>query len=354
MNSDFSCPSCGHPMAIPAHRAGTTLYCTACNSPFVVPESIGGTVGTACPACGAAIDPGARFCGSCGAVTGVGASAEELVRRPAVITLLAVLNGIGGPLLLLLGFFALLGGAAEGDALGATLSVIYLVIGGVQLACAVGLWQLRPWGRQLQIGLSVFGLIGFPVGTLISVLILWYLFKPEIKLLFSGRPPEQLSPAELTVLARASTSGASLVAIIVGIFAAIFLCGIIAAIAIPNLLNAINRGRQKRSMADMRTIATAIEAYGADHQHYPEGAQSVADLEPALVPEYAVDLPAVDGWRTPFEVLTADDGSWYEIASLGRDKLPGDRVGGPTTDFDCDLVWANGQFIQWPEGIQTR
>ena len=33
---------------------------------------------------------------------------------------------------------------------------------------------------------------------------------------------------------------------------------LIAAIAIPNLLNAIHRGRQKRSMADMRTIATAI------------------------------------------------------------------------------------------------
>lgn len=57
--------------------------------------------------------------------------------------------------------------------------------------------------------------------------------------------------------------------------------------------------------------------------------------------------------NAPF-VVTADDGSWYQIASLGRDKLPGDRVGGPTTDFDCDLVWANGQFIQWPEGIQTR
>ena len=40
--------------------------------------------------------------------------------------------------------------------------------------------------------------------------------------------------------------------------------GIIAAIAIPNLLNAINRGRQKRSMADLRTVGTAIEAYAVD------------------------------------------------------------------------------------------
>ena len=34
--------------------------------------------------------------------------------------------------------------------------------------------------------------------------------------------------------------------------------GIIAAIAIPNLLNAIHRGRQKRTMSDMRTVGTAI------------------------------------------------------------------------------------------------
>ncbi len=45
--------------------------------------------------------------------------------------------------------------------------------------------------------------------------------------------------------------------------------GIIAAIAIPNLLNAINRGRQKRSMADMRTIGTSIEAYAVDMAFYP-------------------------------------------------------------------------------------
>ncbi|MEO6327242.1 MAG: prepilin-type N-terminal cleavage/methylation domain-containing protein, partial [Thermoanaerobaculia bacterium] len=41
--------------------------------------------------------------------------------------------------------------------------------------------------------------------------------------------------------------------------------GIIVAIAIPNLLNAIQRAKQKRTMADMRSIGTAIEAYAIDH-----------------------------------------------------------------------------------------
>ncbi|MFZ5788886.1 MAG: type II secretion system protein, partial [Acidobacteriota bacterium] len=47
--------------------------------------------------------------------------------------------------------------------------------------------------------------------------------------------------------------------------------GIIAAIAIPNLLNAINRGRQKRTMADIRSIATAIESYQVDFNFFPKG-----------------------------------------------------------------------------------
>ena len=50
--------------------------------------------------------------------------------------------------------------------------------------------------------------------------------------------------------------------------------GIIAAIAIPNLLNAINRGRQKRTMADIRTIGTAVEAYAVDKSFYPSHRRS--------------------------------------------------------------------------------
>src|SRR5215813_5867250 len=44
--------------------------------------------------------------------------------------------------------------------------------------------------------------------------------------------------------------------------------GILAAIAIPNLLTALQRSRQKRSMADMRTISTAWEARATDENKY--------------------------------------------------------------------------------------
>ena len=51
----------------------------------------------------------------------------------------------------------------------------------------------------------------------------------------------------------------------------IAIIGILAAIAIPNLLAAVQRGRQKKSMADIRSIATAVESYAVDNNLYPDG-----------------------------------------------------------------------------------
>ncbi len=44
--------------------------------------------------------------------------------------------------------------------------------------------------------------------------------------------------------------------------------GILAAIAIPNLLTAMQRAKQKRTMADIRAIATAWEARATDMNTY--------------------------------------------------------------------------------------
>ena len=44
---------------------------------------------------------------------------------------------------------------------------------------------------------------------------------------------------------------------------------ILAAIAVPNFLEAQTRSKVSRVKADMRSIATAIEAYAVDANHYP-------------------------------------------------------------------------------------
>ena len=66
--------------------------------------------------------------------------------------------------------------------------------------------------------------------------------------------------------------------------------GIIAAIAIPNLLNAIDRGKQKRTMADLRSIGTAIESYSIDNNVYP-AAGSMGALQPLIEPLYIRTMP---------------------------------------------------------------
>ncbi|HQH71622.1 MAG TPA: prepilin-type N-terminal cleavage/methylation domain-containing protein, partial [bacterium] len=47
--------------------------------------------------------------------------------------------------------------------------------------------------------------------------------------------------------------------------------GILAAIAVPNFLNAQTRAKLARVAADMRNIGVAFGAYAADHNEYPLG-----------------------------------------------------------------------------------
>jgi len=119
--------------------------------------------------------------------------------------------------------------------------------------------------------------------------------------------------------------------------------GIIAAIAVPQLMNAMDRGRQRRSMADMRNIATANGTMRVDTGTY------AANLA-ALVPTYMQVTPANDGWGNPFVYSTGAD--TYTITSQGSDGAAGPAP--PATwindPYDPDIVLTDGQFTQAPTG----
>jgi general secretion pathway protein G len=165
---------------------------------------------------------------------------------------------------------------------------------------------------------------------------------------------------------RSGGSGASSAAIIAlvigGLLVIVAIIGIIAAIAIPNLLAAINRGRQKRTVADIRTVASAVEAYAHDHGFYPD-ADSADQLAEFLEPEYISMMPRTDGWRTPLAYTcwsaspSSDGCDTYVIASAARDLMFDYDLtdyGSEliyTTYFDEDIVFRNGSFTQVPEGI---
>ena len=136
--------------------------------------------------------------------------------------------------------------------------------------------------------------------------------------------------------------------------------GIIAAIAIPNLLNAIQRGKQKRTMGDMRTAATACETYSIDNNaYYKSAAANLSTLAAAMEPTYVKRLPTADGWTTDMRYVSsgASAGSEYTITSYGKDKATGGggSVGGNggTTDFRNDIIFSTGSYIQFPDGTQT-
>jgi type II secretion system protein G len=142
--------------------------------------------------------------------------------------------------------------------------------------------------------------------------------------------------------------------------------GIIVAIAIPNLLNAIQRAKQKRTMADMRSIGTAAEAYAVDTNRYPAAAgwaypsgcsypstTFTSAIAGVLAPTYIRTIPLKDGWNSWFVYSSFNNSLDYVIASNGKNGTSdGTAVVGPTTDFNADIVFADGQFIQFPEGMQ--
>ncbi|HEX3556505.1 MAG TPA: hypothetical protein VIA62_25060 [Thermoanaerobaculia bacterium] len=84
---------------------------------------------------------------------------------------------------------------------------------------------------------------------------------------------------------------------------------------------------------------------------------STLDLEDLLVPKYLAEIPEVDGWGNPYEVrLNTDDlmaKTVMSIRSPGRDGRYSADVyelaGFDPTDYDQDVVWADGFFVRWPQ-----
>jgi type II secretion system protein G len=146
--------------------------------------------------------------------------------------------------------------------------------------------------------------------------------------------------------------------------------GIIAAIAIPNLLVAIQRAKQRRTMVDMRNMASAWESRNSEASRYNaagqangiEGADQQVTLDnlvTMLQPTYIRTFPKVDGWGTAYQAYTNQTfgsptakANAYAIISAGKDcVVEADPATGPFTNFDCDIVYSNGVFLSYPDGL---
>ncbi len=146
---------------------------------------------------------------------------------------------------------------------------------------------------------------------------------------------------------RQSTAGFTLIELLI----VVAVIGLLAAIAIPNLLTAIHKARQKRSMGDIRTVGSALAMYQRDNAFYPVVADGEASTLRPLLSIYVGSFSDRDGWMTQFGYNS--DGSEYTLVSYGRNRNADPPYNNGTTgDFDCDIVFSEGVFVQWPEGTQ--
>ena len=135
----------------------------------------------------------------------------------------------------------------------------------------------------------------------------------------------------------------------------IAIIGIIAAIAIPNLMSALHKGKQKVTMGDLKSIGVAIESYAVDTYFVPNVV--AGQLSTWLEPFHIRKLPPEDGWGydwfyahgTPGDI----DEDHYSIASGGRDGIiDWDQTGiyrvTSMDDFYNDIIFSNGQFTRHP------
>lgn len=119
----------------------------------------------------------------------------------------------------------------------------------------------------------------------------------------------------------------------------------------------------KRAMADIRSLATASEAYATDVNHYPE-ANDVTEVAKIIEPTYIRKAPLKDPWGNEYAYVVSSDHMHYRFVSAGSDgvfdwdsrrieDLPPDFAGTPTDASSADIIFQDGQFVRFPRDSQN-
>ncbi len=157
----------------------------------------------------------------------------------------------------------------------------------------------------------------------------------------------------------------------------IAIIGIIAALLIPNFLDALNKAKQKRSMGDIKDTGTAwmswltdqygaAAAAGATQQVTLPATYAFSNVVNDLRPQYIQEVKEKDAWNNTIKYRrpanysdVVRQGGRAGISTLGI-VSPGRNGAFETsatvtagafdpTDYDQDLVWSDGFFIRYPQ-----
>jgi hypothetical protein len=112
-------------------------------------------------------------------------------------------------------------------------------------------------------------------------------------------------------------------------------------------------GNQRRTMTDLKRLGEAVETWAREQGgHYPVCAD-FEEVDGCLAENVksvgGKSLRAIDAWGNGYQYRSDGEGAEYILVSYANDGLY-DELGkvGPTQSFDCDIVFSNGDFIQWP------
>ena len=158
----------------------------------------------------------------------------------------------------------------------------------------------------------------------------------------------------------------------------VVIIGIIAAIIIPNLMDSLQKAKQRRTVNDVRAVGSAWFSWVTDQLSASAAGSSSQTFDMAALPvvitaddllellrredmNYITVVPNKDGWGGAYEYLWSGDAATtptFGLRSFGRDRAEGPTTnpyplgGFSTTAYDEDIVWVDGNFIRFPTGAQ--
>lgn len=124
------------------------------------------------------------------------------------------------------------------------------------------------------------------------------------------------------------SSGFTLIEIMV----VVVILGILAAVAVPRIMDRPDAARITKARQDVRVIESALKLYRLDNYRYPTMEQGLDALvtKPGIQPEptnwkaggYVDRLPR-DPWGNPYRYRNPGEHGEVDVYTLGRDNRPG-------------------------------
>jgi len=141
---------------------------------------------------------------------------------------------------------------------------------------------------------------------------------------------------------RAAASGFTLIEVMV----VVVVLSILAAIVVPNIMDAPDEARIVAAKQDIRSLESALNLYRLDNYVYPSTEQGIDALvtRPGTPPEprnwkaggYMDRLPK-DPWGNPYQYLSPGQNSEFDLYSMGADgQLDGGGVNADITNWNLE------------------